>query len=183
MKSKSEVFFSIKTGKFVFNHIYNHSPDTSSFHVHTHDVPELIFIKQIDGCHVIEDREYPLSGMDLIIVPPAACHSIKLYSSSPYERYDICFDPGLPGNAFDRIYNSMTVVNCAQNSIISDIFRKADRYAEMFSEDDFENISKLLITEIFYNLTVLDRVYSINPTIVSPILSKALEYINQYIST
>ena len=146
-------------------------------------MPELLFIKQIDGCHVVEDREYPLSGMDLIIVPPAVHHGIKLYSDSPYERYDICFDPGLPGEKFDRIYNTVTVLNCTENRIINEIFRKADYYSEVLRDEEFESVSKLLITEIFYNILTLDRSDSIPPIISNPILSKAIEYINRNIFT
>ena len=179
----SKQFFSITAESFKFNHSYNSSPDPASFTLHTHDTPELLFIKQIDGCHIVEDREYPLSGMDLIIVPPAVHHGIKLYSDSPYERYDICFDPGFPVGKFDRIYNTVTVLNCAENRIINEIFRKADYYAEVFSREEFENVSKLLITEVFYNILTLDRSDSISPVISNPILSKAVEYINQNIFT
>lgn len=179
----SKTFFNIMGENFKFNHIYNKSPNPDSFVLHTHDTPELLFIKQIDGCHIVEDREYPLSGMDLIIVPPAVHHGIRLYSDAPYERYDICFDPGLPGEKFDRIYNTVTVLNCAENRIINEIFRKADYYAEVFSGEEFESVSKLLITEIFYNILTLDRSESIPPIISNPILSRAVEYINRNIFT
>lgn len=179
----SKIFFDISGENFKFNHVHTSVPDPAKFALHTHDVPELLFIKQIDGCHIVEDREYPLSGMDLIIVPPAVHHTIKLYSDSPYDRYDICFDPGLPGEKFDRIFNTITVLNCSENRIINEIFRKADYYAEVFPKEEFESVSKLLITEVFYNILTLDSSDSISPIISNPILSKAVEYINQNIFT
>jgi len=180
MKQERKNFFKIKSNRFIFNHIRMDVNDTDGFFLHTHEVPELLYIVEADGCHIIEDKEYNLKSGDLIIVPPATHHNMRLKKWSTYERYDICFEPALlEGMDIDRIYNNIKVINCAEQSIISDIFKKSDYYSSALSENDFTQVAQMLIKEIFYNLISYDSSHNTEPNFLSPILSKAIEYINK----
>lgn len=180
MKDYNKTFFNIKSNRFIFNHIRRDINKKDGFFLHTHEVPELIYILEADGCHIIEDKEYKLKSGDLIIVPPATHHSMRLKKDSSYERYDICFEPSLlEGMDIDSIYNNIKVINCAEHSIISDIFKKSDYYSSALSENDFTEVAQMLIKEIFYNLISYDSSHNIEPNFLSPILSKAIEYINK----
>ena len=150
--------------------------------MHTHVVPELLYIEEISGCHVVEDKEYQLSGGDLIIVPPATYHSIRLQPGSTYKRYNICFSPEILANIDTRkIYQNIKVINCTGNSVISGIFRKFDYYADILEEEKFIDMTQMLIREIFYNLSVYDGTLDIDPSFLSPMLSQAIDYINKHL--
>lgn len=180
MEKKRIEYFNIKKESFVFNHIRISETNPDDYFIHTHDVPELFYIVEVSGCHIIEDKEYRLSGGDLIIVPPATYHSIKLSPGSTYERYNICFEPEILGDIdVDKIYKNISVINCAGHSRLPDIFKKTDFYAKCLSQNDFSDMVKLVIKEIFCNLSVYDGTFDIEPKYLSPILSKAIEYINK----
>ncbi len=184
MRNTITRFFEIKSDMFISKHIHEALSRPEAFYLHTHEVPELLYILETDGSHIIEDREYPLKKGDLIIVPPASYHQIKLHSPSPYERYNICFDPSILGS-FDlaSIYRKIEVINCSNHKIISDIFKKMDYYSKILNDNDFEDIVKILIKEIFYNLRVYDGISSAEANVLSPILSEALHFINENLFT
>ena len=185
MKSENINHFSISSDNFIFNHSHIERIPMETFKFHTHDTVELLFIKKINGCHIVEDKEYRLTGLDLVVVPPATYHTVKFYDTdSPYERYDImCSSEIYKGIDIEKIYRNITVINCAHHNIITDIFSKADYYHSVMDTESFINISKLLIRELLYNLTIYDGAEKIQPHFVSPTLSKALEYINNNLYT
>ena len=150
--------------------------------MHTHIVPEILYIEEATGCHVVEDKEYPLNGCDLIIVPPATYHSIRLQPGTTYKRYNICFSPQILNNIDTlKIYQNIKVINCSGNSVISGIFKKFDYYASILNEEQFTDMVQMLIKELFYNLSVSDGTLDIDPNFLSPILSRATDYINKHL--
>lgn len=184
MKNSITHFFEIKSDQFIYKHIREDSACPEVFYLHTHEVPELLYIIEANGSHIIEDREYPLKKNDLVIVPPASYHQIKLNSPSPYERYNICFDPEILKNIdIDSIYKKIEVINCANHKIISDIFKKTDYYSKVLNPKDFKDMTQMLIREIFYNLSVYDGLSNTEAIVLSPLLSEALTFINENLFT
>ncbi|MBE6687965.1 MAG: AraC family transcriptional regulator [Ruminococcaceae bacterium] len=172
--------FSIMDENFKFNHSYIPSPNNNDFCFHTHDNTEILFIKRANGCHVIEDREYPLSELDLVLVPPATYHHLRFYDNSPYERYNvICTSEFYSDIDIQKVYRNITVINCTHHNIITDIFKKADYYVQVLPPKDCKQVLKLLIKELFFNLSIYDGTAGTQPNFVSSTLSRAIEFINE----
>lgn len=147
---------------------------------HTHDFIELIYIVSAEASYYVEGMEYRLKERDLIVTPPATHHRIDFHSDIPYERYRMSINTKLIKDIdIKSALKNIQVINCADQRTISDIFKKFDYYYMAFNEEDFKNISRMLIKEIFYNLTLFDNENTVQPSFLSPILSKALDYINK----
>lgn len=174
--------YDVRSESFVFSHSRIVDPVPENYFLHTHEGAELIYIVEADGCHIAEDKEYKLKGRDLVVVPPGTYHGIKLYSKSVYERYNICFEPSLLEDIdVNGVFNKITVINCAEYSMIADLFKKTDYYSKKLNEKDFNNILKLVIKEIFYNLSIYDGSFDNESRFLNPILSKAIDYINKHL--
>ena len=163
-----------------FSHVRHSNTENYKISTHTHEFPELLYITEVSGSHITEDKAYTLKSGDLILTPPAVSHRMELAPSMPYERYCIVFDTSILGNInIEKIYENITVINCGKHSMITDIFKKADYYHKILPEKDFHDMLDLLIKEIFYNLSAYDGNTGSAPSVISPILSRAINYINE----
>ncbi len=152
--------------------------DTYSMHVHS--AYELIWFLDGDATHVIEDRKYKLKKGDLILIRPLQYHFIQIDSPSRYERCDILFDPqDHHVDGVGLIPDSMEVISLEGNSIAEDIFRKCDFYRESCSEEMFAMLLSHLLSELFCCISLLPRSVSNESASFTPLLSKALQYVNE----
>ena len=170
---------------FNVRHIWNSDVSQDYALEHVHLMPELLYILKGNLSHVVEDREYRLVKGDLVIIPPMRYHQLKILSSpTEYERYNILFPLEiLHGIDTQRIFREIEVIHCSDHGIISDGFKKLDYYAENLPDDAFRDIVTMLLREIFHNLSIYDGTHNIEPSFLSPILSKALTYINDNLFT
>jgi len=176
--SQPQKYFNVVGEDFAIDHHVTYS--TIKINPHTHDFIELIYIVSAKGSYYAEGMEYRLKERDLIVTPPATHHRIDFHSTIPYERYRMSINPKLISDIdVKSVLKNIQVINCADQRTISDIFKKFDYYYMAFNEEDFKNISRMLIKEIFYNLTLFDSESTVEPSFLSPILSKALDYINK----
>lgn len=171
---------------YVYDNIrIQHSKDTevdvSGFYYqpHTHDNIELTYIIEADGFHAPEDKEYKLRKNDLVITPPSTFHRMKLKPGSVYERYNLSISAELLKNInLSHIFKHINVINCTNYTQITDIFKKTDFYANNLNERQFEDVATMLIKEIFYNLSIYNGSFDSEAKLLNPILSKAINYIN-----
>ena len=140
----------------LYSHTIKTNPDDNSFKFHTHDICELIFLKQGNIKAVIDGKEYKLYENSLVIFKPNVVHRIKIEDNSDYERIGILFDEKIIGKeAYNKIDKNLHVVNFTGNNYMLDIFKKCDYYFSVMPSDDFKVILKNLIEEILYNLTII----------------------------
>lgn len=166
--------------------LYSHNAKphpTDSFKFHTHDICELIFLKQGNVSAVIDGKEYKLYENSLVIFKPNVVHRIKINDDTTYERIAILFDEKIIGaNAYNKINKNLHVVNFTGNNYMLDVFKKLDYYLSILPEEDFYVILKNLIEEILYNLTMIkSKDYETNYNVINPVINGAIEYIeNNY---
>lgn len=80
-----------------FHHTLDEAPDQRHFARHCHDLYEILYISQGDGCYNIEGTEYPISDGTLFLIPPYEYHFARPSKTHRYERYMMNFDlPALP---------------------------------------------------------------------------------------
>ncbi len=181
----AKIVNTISFGDYVYNHLTHENPDNkrNNFAKHVHNSFEIILFLRGDATYIIEDKRYKLKPYDLILIPPSRYHYIHIDSSIDYERYDILFpyntEDGLKIKNFNHGIN---VVNIANNRVIIDLFSKIDRYCEM-GEEPIKELLPGLIKEMFYNLPEYETHEVAKHQKMSPIITKALDYINKNIFT
>ena len=175
----------IQTNTLIYNHrtlsyMRNH-PHFSMKHVH--NTYELIFLQSDDAYYVAENKRYRLQNNDLILTRPGTYHYIEIQSNIEYTRYNIAFAPFLLDEVLNLVPNNIDVINCHKNSIICQNFQRMDYYSQHLSEADFQKVLLGLIKEIFYNLSFSSADIVQIPSDLPPVISFALEYINQNLFT
>ncbi len=165
---------------FTYNHLCYKGLDFSGIEPDTHDVYELIFVKQGSLIYTIEDKIYTIKNNDIIFTKPGMLHRINFLDDTIYERYNILFDEKLVYNeVFDKIPKDTNVFYVKKPKRIEEIFQKMDFYCTNFKELELENILTHLIDEIFYNILLskeqnYEKLYSSHP-----IVTKAIHFIEE----
>ena len=162
---------------------YSKKEPTVRFSGHSHNAYEMLYFISGDATYVIEDKKYKLRSGDLIITRPSTYHFIQMDAPAEYERHDLLFDHKRLGINMHVLPERLDVVNIASGSIIDETIKKLTFYAEKFDTDSFVNISRLLIQEIMYNLSLVEQNVENSFSVINPILSKALAYIGENLFT
>lgn len=161
------------------------SQDDLSGDMHTHDICELLFLKKGNVSYNVEGRVYQLSKNCLVISRPLDCHSIYFENPTEYERYNILFDEKkLASDIYSRIPPSVDVINFDGNTLVCDLFRKFEYYGENFEGDELQVMLMHLTEEILYNVLLSSK--TLEPRdmyTVSPLINKAIKYIDSNITT
>lgn len=165
------------TEKFFYSHNYYESIKERAFSMHSHNCYEIILFIRGNATHVIEDRKYKLSKNDLVIIKPFTYHFIQIDGNKPYERFDLLVNADALGikNA-ESIVNNLEIINISSAPILLELFNKIDYYQKTLPQREFEEVTVLLIKELFINLSACKEQTKKFSTL-SPILSQALNYI------
>ena len=167
---------------FVYNHVVKPNPKNMPFTPHTHDNHELLMVLRGKITYSVEGRFYSLKRGDIILSSPYVIHSITPETNDTYERYNVLFnEKKLPQQVRDMLPRGIDVFRLDDYEMILEIFRKIDYYSKHFSDEALTGITEALITEIFYNLAILDakeRNGSVNG-----LVNTAVEYINSNLET
>ena len=176
--------YSFTTEFLSYKHHKTEAPPCDAFSMHTHNMFELLYFISGDATHIIEDRKYKLKKGDLILIRPSKYHFIQIDSSATYERYDILFDEKMLGiTEASLLPSSAEVINLSSNTIADGLIRKTDYYCEHLPEPEFANVLTLILKELFINLNIVRENIASDYSVVNPLLSKALKYINDNIFT
>jgi AraC-like DNA-binding protein len=168
---------------FKYAHLLRKFSAPDAFSGHSHNAYEFLYIIKGDATYVIEDKRYKLKSGDLIVTRPSKYHFIQIDSQSDYERLTILFDKNQLNIKTNMLPEDIDVVRIKDGSIISNIFSKMDYYAGAFNKEDFLAIVKLLLQEIIYNLSLVEKKEDSDFSVINPLLSKALAYIGDNLFT
>ena len=180
-----ETTYTIAENSIIANHLtYTHPYlDKRSFRRHFNTDLELIFFIRGNATYVIEDKKYKLNPGDLVIIRPSKYHYIQIDENVEYERYNFLFPVSLIGRElYKNIPHETEVISCKNDALIFDLFKKTDIYS-MFGNEAFLDLFSGLMKELFYNLVYKRNEALSIPVSISPIVSRALEYINQNLYT
>ncbi len=151
--------------------------------LHCHNRFELLYLVSGSMHHVVEDRKYLIYGGDLVLVRPSTYHYLERLSEEPYERYNILFDPQKIEVDVSLIPQDTEVINLSNNPIARRLFKKLEYYNQNLEVKDFTKIVEHMLHELFLNLHIFSDITHREKIILSPILSKALAYINENLFT
>ncbi len=154
------------------------------FAPHSHNSFELIFVLQGRGQISMEDRRYAFMPYDLIITRPAIHHYIELDTGGSYERYNCLIAPEHPlARIAERISGRREVIRCAESPLIIESFARLGKYQRECDETVFSDLLHALLCEILYSVQMADKSLLSAPERFSPIIERALGYINQNLFT
>ena len=166
-----------------FTHRY-HETAPPGFAPHSHNTYELLFVLQGRGQVSMEDRRYAIVPYDLIIARPAIHHYMELDSGHSYERYNCLIAPEHPlARIAERISARREVIHCAESPLIIESFQRLGKYQRECDEATFSDLLPALLCEILYTVQMADKALLSAPKRFSPIVERALEYINQNLFT
>ncbi|MBE6696182.1 MAG: AraC family transcriptional regulator [Ruminococcaceae bacterium] len=151
---------------------------------HSHNAYEIIFFEHGDAEYIVENRYYKLRKNDLVFTRPSEYHFIKIHSDAEYSRFNILFDSDfIDENIINLIPPQIEAINCPKSSIIAENFKRMKYYGEHFSKEDFTVLLQSLLKEILYNLSISEADVINLPSEVSPLITRALDYINENLFT
>lgn len=171
-------------GKMFFKHEISENLPSDKFSRHTHSMYEILYILDGDVTYIVEDRKYKLNKGDMVFTRPMQYHAIHLDSPTRYERYGVQFDADklrvesaalLPGN--------IDVINLGGYDAVEQFFSKCDLYRKRCSPEMFEKILSHLLSDLFYHIVLFPRPVTASAASASPMISKALKYINENLCT
>lgn len=164
---------------------YRVQPNTDKIRVelHCHSRFELLYIVGGEMEHVVEDRKYCVKAGDLILVRPSTYHYLEQLSDEAYIRYDILFHPERIGVDVLNLPEEMEVISLLNNPVADGLFRKLNHYQEGLSEEAFAKLLEQVINELFWNLQLFSDATHREKIFLSPILTRALAYINENLFT
>ena len=162
-------------------------PSDYSSEPHTHEVCELLFLKKGNPGYFVEGKNYKLGKNSLVISRAGDRHKIYFDEPSPYSRYNILFDEkNIPFDLFTKIPSKLDIINFDGNTIVSDLFKRADYYFDHF---EGEKLGKLLVgitEELFYNISIAideNAVADCESASSNPVIAAALAFIDENLTS
>lgn len=155
----------------------------SSIASHAHMFYELIFVVRGDCKYVEEDRLFQLNKNDFVLTRPYVHHYIDIISDDAYERYNL----SIPMNHrlaeyIEALIERSPIRNC-DGSRIPEILKRLLKYKKLCGEEDFDLATEAALTEILVILRLNDTSAVEDNASVNPMISKAVEYINENLFT
>ena len=167
----------------LFHHYTDSLPIGPIAQIHCHSSTEITYVAAGNVSILIEDQTYTLKSGNLYIVNSAKYHLLNVLTTDPYERYILHLEPTLYPEQVAGFAKLPEVFRLPNNSVAAGMFPRLDYYHSKLPQNEFEHLFPHLVEELLVNLK-LCATYSIQSTeAVSPILTRALEYINKNLFT
>lgn len=170
---------------FSFIHNTTERPMLDSFHMHVHNEYEIIYVVSGDCSYVLEDKIFKLKKNNLIVISPGKYHFLQIDgSSTTYERYNILIDPlTQTANNIDSLEN-FELLDCTNDSLITDIFKRLDYYYNELNSDQFADILGSIMKELVYCINIhKSNLQHVDAHTQNAIVTKILAYIEQHLTT
>ncbi len=165
------------------SHKYDEVPSVSSdkeFTKHYHNFYEIFYFISGTAMYTVENEKRPLNPGDALIIKPYEFHNVEFLDTSPYERYVLKLPVGfMPQYLTDKLKERSSFFPRQQGAL--DIFKRLDRAAEMFTENDMFYYGGSLATQaaIYFCATGAQAEESTN--LANTEIVQILDYINDNI--
>ena len=167
---------------FIFSHAISEDM-REAFPPHSHDIYELLYIKEGNLTYMVDGKIYTPPKNSLIITKPFELHSIKMNEACEYDRYNVLFDERyLSFEAAGKAIDGIDVIEFGIDTNVRSCFEKFEYYSEHFGNNMKQMILINIIEEIFFNVMIFTKKPSAAAPILNPIVSRTIEYINENIT-
>ena len=166
--------------------IYQHKLTQENYYLkaHSHNDYEIIFFTEGDVSYTIENKKYQLSKYDLVITRPTAHHNLIINNKCTYDRYNALFSAnGFFASILSTLSKEIDVINCADDSVIIESFKKLDYYEENYENEEFKNVLLSVLTEVLYKIKYKNVQSLVDYKPLPDVIKKSIEYINANLYT
>ena len=157
-----------------------------NFFLHSHSEYEIYLFLEGDSNCIVEDKTYPLSPGDMLIIRKNQMHRVYHNKKTAYKRFILMVSPDFfemdSCREYEKVFLDSTFDE--SNKINSEIVKSSglyDAYVRLKTyTNDFENqdlpIAKAIVTEILY---LISKISSLEPPIKgSRLIKNVIAYIN-----
>ena len=182
-----EIISEFESSQLVYNHIKYADLTRNVIGPQTHDVFEILYLKNGDLTYQVEGKKYRVQKNAMIVTRPCFSHVLTLNSTKIYERYDFLFENKVVSESvLKKLPDEMNLINLNDCPEIADIFSRMDRYCANFEGEELSKILSNLVEEIFYNVIIISDKFPKNQLSGSysanPVISRAIDYIDTHLS-
>lgn len=165
---------------------YEHKVDdpaywTESYISHYHKIYEIVYFIEGDGEFLIENKRYPLSSGDLMLILPGSHHNIHLLSSKRYERYVLNFTEYLVPSDLLATLQQMEGCYKVGGGVIPELFARFDEHIVRVNDDEkkIQMLFRCVLTEIIVYLCSEGNREGVSSKLLKEDMSRVIDYINK----
>ena len=175
---------------FLFGEGITEKPSNKNFHLHSHAGYEIFLFFTGDAEYIVDEKKYPLSPGDIIIIKKQKMHRIHHLSNKEYNRlvFTIFPDFFVQNNCeeLERIFLSDSPEigekissATAKSSGLYDAIMRYSEYAKAL-DNPYTTVTKSILIEILY---LLNNISSFEETsVINENLSEVIHYLNNNFS-
>lgn len=168
---------------FRLNHGVRYCGSEQDFPAHLHSCWELIFFVKGNMTHRVEGKSFRLHRGDLVVTRPSVFHQILPEGEEPYERYNALIDEELiPAAIAEKIPRGVEVFSFGESWRMNELFEKMDFYIANGKGEAVEQVVKNALVEVLFMLSV-ESEYTVGFTSANPLVDKALDYVDENLTT
>lgn len=171
----------------VYNHKHYRQLPMDHIPPQTHDIYEMIYIKNGDVTYSVEEKSYRIKSNSLILTRPGDLHILQFNDLTVYDRYDIFFEAdAVQPTVFAQISDELDVVELGEDMSVSSLFQKMDLYCKHFAGEELKAVLADLVEQIVYELVIFTRQGAVEQTsryTANPTVAAAIEYIDSHLYT
>lgn len=153
--------------------------------MHSHDVCELLFLKQGNITYTVDGQSYQLEPNSLVISRPLEAHCLTANEPTQYERYNLLLNPRhLVSQVYESIPAHIRVIRFGSDIRVSSLFERMDYYCSKGNRELLRPILMHLAEEVLYNVLLFQQeaVQSDIGT-TNPVMAQAIRYIEENLMT
>ena len=125
------------------------APDKSVYYNHIHNHCELLLFIRGEADYNIDGQLFRPAPYDLLFIPAATYHYLIPSSSSTYENYVIGIRRDMISEKiYGKLFSAPLMISVKDDEELVGFFKRLDKYAETYSEGDFEKCATHLIEEL-----------------------------------
>ena len=155
-----QIIFKIVGNNYKITETIEETTSNEHFHLHDHEIYEILFFMEGDSKFIIEGKEYFLESGDMIIVRKQEMHRVFHNSNAKYQRIVLFVEPefflehNCKGYEQQFLNAKLGISNriksdYVQSSGLYDAFMRLKRYSQKYTEED-EALVQSIIIEILY---------------------------------
>ena len=169
----------------IYNHCLKTEQTQQDYRPHYHDLYEILFVRDGDISHLTEDAVWPIRKNSLVFVRPGVQHCIRVDRDTPYDRYDLLFQPdALCPGLLEKIPEDVHVVSFESNQLVIQLFEKLDYYCQSLEKKDLGRVLRALTEELLLNILLqLQAARSSGDIQKHPLTLQAAAYIEENLLT
>ena len=165
-------------------------PSNDRFRLHFHNHYEIYLLLEGDAKYIVEEKNYPLSPYDIIVIRRNQMHRVYHNTPSYYHRIVLMVHPQFFQTAHCEEYEQIFLdsspdtgnridAGTVRRSGLYDAFQRIRRYSDNFTNIDTPIVQSVLI-EILYLLNHITLRPDTDPT--NTRLKEIITYLNQHFS-